>query len=271
MDKIKNKYSNYADKIWDKRFNSEYLIRRYMHRTEYYSILKYIPKGSTVLDAGCGEGVFSVLMAKKGINVRAFDISKPNIKTAEAIAKEKGVADKIEFSVGDAENIPFEDNSFDYVVSLHVLEHLPDFQKGLLEIKRVMRKKAIIAVPTCLNLSAIVLLGKDSPWEMGFRSPFAFLIGLFKVIKNIFSEGVNQNYIANQNTPHLWRYPWVFKKRLKEAGFKITKFEASTLCIPYLSYLFPGTIKVIKFLDMYKDKFFLNNFGYGSFAVVTKN
>ena len=113
-EEIKKFYSDYADKIQEKRLNSPYILRRYMHEQTYLTNLKYIRAGQRVLEVGCGEGILSVLMAKKGAIVTATDISEKNLEEAKNLAKKEGI--KIDFFQSDAENLPFENNSF-HVVS----------------------------------------------------------------------------------------------------------------------------------------------------------
>ncbi len=266
MDLVKEFYKNYSDDIFNKRFNSPYKIRRYLHRTQVDSILKHVSPREKVLDIGCGEGALSILIAKKGAEVTACDISGPNIENAKRYAQRHGVEKKIKFLIADAENLPLEEGSFDLVISSHVLEHLSNFNKGLLEIKRVTKKRAIIALPTCLNLCALSLLGGAEYWYIRKRTLLALPIGILRFIFNIFKEGVNEGYVGRKELPHLRRYPWVMKRALKKVGFKIICFEANSICLPYFNFLLPLT----KFLDKFKDKPLLRNFGYGSIAVVEK-
>ena len=207
-------------------------------------------------------------MAQKGIKVIACDISIPNIENAKNMAKNLGVDDKIQFLIADAENLPFKDNSFNMVISSHVLEHLPDFFKGLNEIKRITRDKALIAVPTCLSPSSMVILGGDNPWKISKKTPFAIFKGLYLIIRNLFNEGVYEKYGGKDDFPHLWFYPWELKKRLKQTGFKILKIEAASLCLPYISYLIPQTIILMKVMDKIKDNFPFNLLWYGTFVLV---
>ncbi|MBI5849148.1 MAG: class I SAM-dependent methyltransferase [Nitrospirae bacterium] len=179
---IKDFYVGYSDRILQKRYNSPFLLRRYVHRQIYAGTLQYIEPGQTVLDAGCGEGILSNLMAQRGATVTGVDISSPNTEAAKAISRRMLIENYPTFCVADAESLPFPDKSFDVVVSSHVLEHLPDFQRGLREIKRVMRRKAIISLPTCLNPCAWSLLGGDLYWKLTRRSIYGLPVGLWRVL-----------------------------------------------------------------------------------------
>jgi SAM-dependent methyltransferase len=265
---VKQFYETYGDEIVAKRFESPYPLRRHAHREGYRTIQALIKPGQTVLDAGCGEGVLSWYLAEAGAQVTAMDISAPNLEGAKKFLAGKGVADRVTLKRGDAENLPFPDASFDVVVSSHVLEHLPDFDRGLAEIRRVTKSHAIVALPTCLNLAAASQLGGASFWRISKAMPFALPRGLWRILKGIGEEGVNEGYAGTgpEGLPHTWRYPWVMKKRLEAGGFEILRFEAATLVVPYINALLP----VVQWLERYKSAPILRDLGYGSVAYLRK-
>ena len=263
---IKGFYEQYSDEIIKKRLESPDPIRRHAHRTEYESIIRLIPEGSSIADSGCGEGVIGLLLAERGISSTGADISEPNIVAAKAEAERRNVSERVSFVLGDAEHLPFNDKSFDVAISSHVLEHLPDFDQGARELVRVARKRVIVALPTCLNLSAASLLGGDYGfWKLTKRSPVALPWGILRILGHVFGEGVQEGYAGKDDLPHIFRYPWVMRRRLEKAtGWKIVRFEASTLVFPYFQFLLPFT----KWLENHKHTAFLRNFGYGSIAVL---
>lgn len=238
----------------------------YVHETEYASISKKVPVGAIALDNGCGDGTLAIMLAKRGVTVTACDISEANIAKARRHAEEAGVGAAIRFLVADAENLPFEDDSFDWVVSSHVLEHLPSFEKGLAEIRRVTKRNAVIALPTCLNPCAAVILGGDVFWKISRWSPFAWFVGIGRIALNAGGIGVDEGYRGEKSLPHVWRYPHVMRKELRRGGFRILQFEASSLCMPYFKNLLP----LAKKLEKYKSSPVFRQCGYGSIAVVEK-
>lgn len=263
---IKEFYRLYADRIIEKRFNSPYPLRRYAHSMQYQDFLSYVKPGQKILDAGCGEGVLSVIMAKAGAIVVACDLSQPNITQAKKYAMEQGLSN-IEFMLGDLENLPFSDNSFDLVISSHVLEHLPDFDRGLQEIMRVSKNRAIVAIPTILNPCSWTQVGGGWFYLKGPRSFLSCCYGLFKTAISLisFQDGVKESY-GQEGVPHVFRFPWVMKKKIKQAGFHLVEYQASTLCCPFFSSLLP----IIKFFDHYKKQKFFRDCGYGTSYVIEK-
>lgn len=259
-------YRGCADKIFDKRYNSPNPLRRYVHRAQYQSIIDQVDVSDTIIDVGCGEGVLACLLAEKGARVTGVDISEPNIAAARELAKRLGVEERVKFLVGDAEAVPFPNASFDTVISCHVLEHLPDFEKGVGELYRLTKKKIIVALPTLLNLCSIIQVGHGSFWELSRRSALALPWGLMRALAHIFSEGVDEGYMGNRELTHIFRWPWVVRRRLKHKNFKTTYFEASTLSLPYFSFWLPLT----RVLDKGRAWPVLRNFGYGSTVVLKK-
>ena len=260
---MKKHYMENRDNIWEGRYNSPFLIRRYIHRTQYHTVLKYVEQlnPNLILDYGCGEGVLSTLVTERGFKVIGIDISRPNIDVAKRVARQKGL--EINFLIGDGENLPFKDKSFDLVIASHVLEHLPDIKHGFEELQRVA-DWAIVSVPTCLGLSSFSILGGDSPWALSKRTPVAFFYGMLRVLKNLGQDGVMEKYSGKDYFPHLWFYPWKFRRALEKAGFCTSKVEADSLCPPYISWLFPKSIQLFEFIDRFKDRKILSYFGYGT-------
>ena len=265
MNKLKDFYSGYHDEIIAKRAYSPYSLRRYVHEAQYKSILNFVKPGMKVLDAGCGEGVLSIMMAKKGAVVTGCDLSNPNIERCRTFARENNV--DVDFLVGDAENLPFPNDSFDLVVSSHVLEHLPDFDKGMQEIMSVSKKRAIIAIPTILNGCSLVQVGRGWFYLKGVRSFMALPIGFLRMVAALIKkeEGVDETY-AGTGAPHVFRFPWVLPQKAKEYGYIVVHKEASSICIPYFSLLLP----IVRFFDKWRGSILLCNFGYGTTYVIEK-
>ncbi len=263
---IKDFYTNFADKIVEKRFRSEYKVRSYAHVEQYKSILSKVEPGMKVLDAGCGEGVLAVMMAKKGAAVTGVDISVPNIAAAKEFAAEEN-AGHIDFFASDLERLPFEADTFDLVVSSHVLEHLPDFDRGLEEIMRVTKKRAVVAIPTIINPCSWVQVGGGMFWLKGPRSFLAMPIGFIKMLIALvmFREGVNEGYVGSE-APHVFRFPWILKLKMKKYGFELVEQEASSISLPFFSSLLP----LSKILNRFRKTAFWNNLGYGTTYVIEK-
>ena len=96
-------------------------------------------KDASVLDYGCGDGHFSLMLARMGARVSGIDISPHLIAQARASAAKMGLnGGAPQFVAGDAHQTPFEAGTFDYVVGNGALHHL-DLDKAFAEIARVLK------------------------------------------------------------------------------------------------------------------------------------
>ncbi len=92
--------------------------------------------GLRVLDFGCGHGMASVVLARRGAQVTAFDLSHGYVQEATRRASANDVA--VNFVQADGERLPFADASFDRIWGNAVLHHL-DLKVAGPELRRVLR------------------------------------------------------------------------------------------------------------------------------------
>jgi SAM-dependent methyltransferase len=111
-----------------------------------HSDTKY-PPGSLVLEAGCGIGAQTVILAKNSPQARitSIDISEDSLNKARERATKEGVTN-VEFRVENIFDLPFADESFDHVFVCFVLEHLKEPVKALASLRRVLRTGGTITV-----------------------------------------------------------------------------------------------------------------------------
>jgi 2-polyprenyl-3-methyl-5-hydroxy-6-metoxy-1,4-benzoquinol methylase len=127
-----------------------------------------IPAGSRVLDVGCGPGIWTRELARRGYRVSAIDLTAAAVEMTRRSLDLFGL--KAEVQQADAENLPFPDGSFDAVVSHGVIHHTPDTERCVAEIARVLHPGGIAVVsvyyrnvvlrsPTLTKLAGVVLGG----------------------------------------------------------------------------------------------------------------
>lgn len=92
-------------------------------------------KNLSLLDIGCSTGTIVNTIGKKFDNATGIDIDKQAIE----YAKRKYDCKNFQFKIGDAMDIKFLDNSFDVVICSHIYEHVPDYNKLISEIYRVLK------------------------------------------------------------------------------------------------------------------------------------
>ncbi|MEO0271921.1 MAG: class I SAM-dependent methyltransferase [candidate division WOR-3 bacterium] len=96
-------------------------------------------QGKRVLDYGCGDGWLGVYLAKQGAQVEGFDVSGKLIEVATQRARANKVDHLCNFRKMPAENLEYEDESFDLVIGISILHHV-DLQSADIHLKRVMKK-----------------------------------------------------------------------------------------------------------------------------------
>jgi tocopherol O-methyltransferase len=116
-----------------------------------------------ILDVGCGIGGSSLYLAEKfGARVTGITLSPVQANRAQERARTAGLEDRTDFQVANALNMPFEDNSFDFVWSLESGEHMPDKAKFLQECYRVLKPGGKLMLATwCHRPTNIEPLSND--------------------------------------------------------------------------------------------------------------
>lgn len=104
-----------------------------------YDLLTPQPNG-TYFDVGCGTGNYTIAIANKGVNLYGIDPSDVMIEQA------KDKSNKVQWILGNAENLPFDDNHFDGGLATLTLHHWDSIEKGFTEIKRVLKPNAHFVV-----------------------------------------------------------------------------------------------------------------------------
>jgi len=105
------------------------------------------PPGAKILEAGCGIGAQTVILAKNNpaAEITSIDISQESLEKARENVEEKGIKN-VRFLQADVFSLPFEENSFDHIFVCFVLEHLQNPEEALKSLKKVLRPGGKITV-----------------------------------------------------------------------------------------------------------------------------
>jgi SAM-dependent methyltransferase len=117
-------------------------------------------RGKEVIEYGCGLGKMSILLARSGAKVSAFDISEGSVEVAREQARAYGVDAQISFAVAAAESMPYPDASFDLAFGMAVLHHIEP-TVGAMELARIMRPGARVAFAEPLGTNPVVKFVRD--------------------------------------------------------------------------------------------------------------
>ena len=103
-------------------------------------------KGKRILDVGCGYCYHTTRLAERGLTITAVDFSEVALAHAKENLAKSGVADRVTLQQADATNLPFDDASFDHVLMWGVLMHVPQAEKALSELSRVLKPGGKLAL-----------------------------------------------------------------------------------------------------------------------------
>ncbi len=170
----------------------------------------------TILDAGCGTGNFSIALAKTGYDVTGIDYSESMLKRAEK--KKKNASNcYLKFLKTDLRNrLPYPDNYFDKIISIHVLYTIKDTDLVLREYNRILRPNGQFVLSEFQRPIEIMPALRETIQRGGLKEAInvfyhLFFLGLFNVV------------IAERQASSFYHY-WSkseLKGKLLEAGFRV--------------------------------------------------
>lgn len=108
-----------------------------------------VKPGDKVLDCGAGTGSTGIMAARKagpGGRVTLFDLTDAMLAVARQKVARAGLQERVRFRTGDMVHLPFDDDTFDVVLSTYSLCPLYDPVKGALELYRVTKRGGVVGV-----------------------------------------------------------------------------------------------------------------------------
>jgi SAM-dependent methyltransferase len=160
--------------------------------------------GERVLDVGAGTGVGSLAAARRWGDVTSVDFVPELLEQAKRRAEADGV--RITTQVADAQNLPFEDGSYDVVISTFGAMFAPDQQRVADELVRVCRSGGRIGMnnwaPGSMMHEAFAATGKRVPPPPGVQPVFNW--GDEEKVRGFFGDRVTLKFIPREIT---WRFP----------------------------------------------------------------
>lgn len=133
-----------------------------------------LPRGSQILDAGCGAGLIAVALALRGHEVHAVDTVPSMIEQTRQRALAEGVQQNVRVRLDDVRHLSFENDRFDLAVSVGVIPWVDDPLQSLRELARVMKPGGhlILAVDNKRRLNNVL-----DPWRLPSLGPLRRRIG----------------------------------------------------------------------------------------------
>ncbi len=144
-------------------------------------VLKMVSKSNptTILDIATGTGDLAILMTTTTASkITGLDISSGMLEVGKQKIIQKNLSEKIEMVLGDSENIPYSDNSFDAITVAFGVRNFETLDKGLEEILRVLKPNGIFVI---LETS----VPEKTPYKQGYRVYTKYILPL---IGKLFSK-----------------------------------------------------------------------------------
>ena len=155
-----------------------------IYATDKLAELCKLESGKTLLNVGSGSGISATYVAEKyGCRVVGVDLLPAMVESAQRWAETKGVADLTEFRLGDAQDLPFEEDQFDALICESVNAFVPDKEKAMREYMRVVKPGGYIGFTEAIWVNdpseTVEQILEDATGQK-FHSPEVWEVLLFK-------------------------------------------------------------------------------------------
>lgn len=172
----------------------------------------------TVLDIATGTGDLAILMTQTGAKkITGLDISAGMLEVGRKKIAERKLDNKIEMVLGDSENIPFEDNSFDAITVAFGVRNFENLEKGLSEILRVLKPGGIFVI---LETS----VPTKTPYKQGYKFYTKYILPL---IGKVFSKDKSA-YAYLSESASVFPHGEMLNNILRKIGFIEVKNRPQT-------------------------------------------
>jgi demethylmenaquinone methyltransferase/2-methoxy-6-polyprenyl-1,4-benzoquinol methylase len=174
-------------------------------------VLQIVSESSpkTILDIATGTGDLAILMAQTNAEkIVGLDISAGMLEVGIKKITDKNLSNTIEMILGDSENMPFEDNSFDAVTVAFGVRNFETLEKGLAEILRVLKPNGVFVI---LETS----VPDKTPYKQGYNF---YSKNILPIIGKLFSkDDVAYGYLSESAAA--FPYGEALNNILKKVGF----------------------------------------------------
>jgi ubiquinone/menaquinone biosynthesis C-methylase UbiE len=135
-----------SQKFWDKNAGryDRFMRKDAVAYERLYELLRPVVRQKTVLELATGTGLIAKNIVNSAAHIEATDASPEMI----AEAKRDNRSAKLHFSVQDMFHLPYADESFDVVIVANALHIVPEPEKALSEIRRVLKDDGVLVAPT---------------------------------------------------------------------------------------------------------------------------
>lgn len=171
-----------------------------------------------ILDIATGTGDLALMMSQLNPDrIVGLDISAGMLEVGKQKIAKANLSDKIKMIVGDSEDMPFEDNTFDAITVSFGVRNFANLDKGLTEIRRVLKPGGTFVVLETSNPTKF-------PYKQGYKFYTSFIL---PVIGKLFSKDkVAYSYLSE--SANSFPFGEAFDNILKKNGFINTEYKPVT-------------------------------------------
>nr|WP_289036654.1 demethylmenaquinone methyltransferase [uncultured Allobacillus sp.] len=210
------------EKIYNRYDKMNSIISFQRHKAWRKDVMKRmaVEQGSDCLDVCCGTGDWTIALSEatgQEGNVIGLDFSQNMLSVGEKKIADRQI-ENITFTHGDAMNLPYEDHSFDYVTIGFGLRNVPDYNRVLEEMYRVVKPGGSVV---CLETSQPTLPVYKQLYFFYFRR-------IMPLFGKLFAKSYDEYVWLNESTKN---FPdkATLKKMFLDAGFKNVKVKSYAL------------------------------------------
>ncbi len=171
-----------------------------------------------ILDIATGTGDLAIMMASLNPDkIIGLDISKGMLEVGKKKIAKANLSEKIEMIVGDSEDMPFKDNTFDAITVSFGVRNFENLDKGLTEIKRILKPNG-----------KLVILETSNPTKFPFKQGYKLYTTLIlPIIGKLFSKDKVAYSYLSESANH-FPFGVAFNNILQKNGFKNAKDKPVT-------------------------------------------
>lgn len=163
----------------------------------------------TILDIATGTGDLAILMTQTNAEkIIGLDISAGMLEVGRKKIEQKNLSGKIEMVLGDSENIPYPDNTFDAITVAFGVRNFENLEKGLAEILRILKPNGVFVI---LETS----VPEKTPFKQGY---YFYSRNILPLIGKLFSKD-NSAYQYLSDSASVFPYGEALNNILRKTGF----------------------------------------------------
>lgn len=221
------------------RFDIEYMkIYPYLHKYIDPSILKE----KKILEIGLGYGTIGQKLSSIGGEYFGIDISEGPVKMMKYRVSYNNIGNPENIQIGSALNLPFEDQTFDFVYSIGCLHHTGNIKKAVTEIYRVLKKGGY----------AIIMLYNRNSFRRLIHAPIGGFLNILRGKQKKFKTYVDAMYDQNLSGDVAPCIEYVTLSEIKQIFNEFSEIKVDKRNFDEYNLVF-GLLKL-------RREFFLNNF-----------